>query len=177
MFLLDPLDEAYELRSLLAHEVGRQLVPDLATVIAYVEVARSVTVEEAAEPGFDYVYGSNLQHALLMARAANRATGSSRIVLVTYNMPSAHHVHADVSFNYPPVPESLEAARREASGAASDGIRIDALLVVPDTTSDRAVALEDYFGPIAEGTGGEVFLVAPSDEVAASVDRLVTMTG
>jgi Transposase len=56
--------------------------------------------------------GSNLQHALLMARAANRATGSSRIVLVTYNMPSAHHVHADVYFNYPPVPESLEAGGR-----------------------------------------------------------------
>ena len=134
-----PSYDPFPLRSLIAAEVGRQLGPDLATVIAYSEAARSVTIEEAAEPGLDYVYGSNLQHALLIARLADRTTGSSRIVLVTYNVPSAHHDSgSDVFFNYPPVPETLEATRREASSAASDGIRIDALLIVRDAADDQA---------------------------------------
>ena len=175
LHLLDRLNDVYLLRNLVASEVGKQLGPELATVITYAEVARSASIEEAAEAGFDYVYGSNLQHALLTARVANRTTGSSRIVLVTYNMPSAHHMSRDVYFNYPPIPESLDAARREASSAASDGIRIDALLVAQDTTSDQAVALEDYFRPIAEATGGKVLLVTPNDGVDASVDRLVRM--
>ncbi len=169
-----PSYDPFPLRSLIVAEVGRQLGPDLATVIAYSDAARSVTIEEAAEPGLDYVYGSNLQHALLMARLANRTTGSSRIVVVTYNMPSAHHVSgSDVYFNYPPVPETLEATRREASSAAFDGIRIDALLIVQDTANDKAVELEDYFRPITNAAGGKVLMVTPGDEVDTSVERLV----
>ena len=110
-----------------------------------------------------------------MARLANRTTGSSRILLVTYNMPSAHHSRSDVFFMYPPVAETLEATRREASSTASDGIRIDALLIVRDTANDQAVELEDYFRPITEVAGGTILLVTPSDDVDTSVERLVMM--
>jgi uncharacterized protein with von Willebrand factor type A (vWA) domain len=174
LHLLDRLNDVYLLRNLVASEVGKELGPELAAVITYSEVARSASIEEATEPGFDYVYGSNLPHALLMARVASRTTGSSRIVLMTYSMPSAHHISGDVCFNYPPVPRSLEAARIEAGVCGSDGIRIDAVLVVRDSTSDDAAALEEYFRPIAEATGGEVLVLMPNDQVEASVDQLLS---
>jgi uncharacterized protein with von Willebrand factor type A (vWA) domain len=90
-----------------------------------------MSVHDVTQAGPDHVYGSNLEHALLLGRASNRVTGTSRIVLVTYSLPSAHHVSgADVYFNYPPVPECLEAAASESSNAAYDGNQIDTLLLV-----------------------------------------------
>ncbi len=97
-------------------------------------------------------------------------------MLVTYHMPSAHHVSgSDNYFNYLPVPETLEATRREASNTASDGIRIDALLIVRDTANDQAGELEDYFGPITEAAGGKILFVRPGDDVDTSVERIVMM--
>ena len=174
LILKDQLDDLYGLRNQVASEVARQLGHELATVIAYAEIARSASIEEATEPGVDFVYGSNLQHALLMGRVANRTMRSSRIVLVTYNMPSAHHTaEGDVYFDYPPIPQTLEAVRVEGRACTSDGIRIDTLLVARDVANDDNPALEDFFRPIAVGTGGKLVLVTASDQIDISVDRLL----
>jgi uncharacterized protein with von Willebrand factor type A (vWA) domain len=102
--------ELFDLRNQLVAEVSEQLGTELGTLIAYSEIARVTSVEGASMEGPDYVYGSNLQHALNLARAASRTAGDSRIVLVTYSLPSAHHVSGEPFFMESPLPESLEAA-------------------------------------------------------------------
>ena len=162
------IPELFELRGQLVNEACRQLGSELGTLIAYSEVARTTSVADALATGPDFVYGSNLQHALLMARAASRTTGSSRILLVTYSLPSAHHVNGGAFFMEPAMDESLEAARYEARGCHLDGINIDILLVVQEADSERRVALETFFRPI-----GNVVSVRPGDHIDSVVREML----
>jgi hypothetical protein len=73
----------------------------------------------------------------------------------------------------PPVPEPLEATRFEVRGCAFDRIRIDTLLLVHSSDGDRIPALQDFFGPISEQTGGHLVLAQPEDHVQSVVKTLV----
>jgi hypothetical protein len=68
---------------------------------------------------------------------------------------------------------SLDAARLEAHGCASDGIRIDTLLLVHSASGDRITTLEGFFTPICEQTGGQLVLVHPDDQLDSAVEGLV----
>jgi uncharacterized protein with von Willebrand factor type A (vWA) domain len=108
-----------------------------------------------------------------MARAASRTIGSSRIVLVAYSVPSAHHISGQPFFRYPPIPESLEAARIEGRACASDGIRIDTLSIIQDPASEEGKALQGYLRHLTEEAGGTILTVTPSDRVEDSVGHLL----
>ena len=166
--------ELCDLRSQLVVELSEKLGSKTSAVIGYAEVARTMSVEDVTQAGPDPVYGSNLQHALLLGRVSNRETGTSRAVLVTYSLPSAHHVSgSDVYFNYPPVPESLEAARREASNSTSDGTRIDTVLLSHSADDEeRTAALQNFFKQMSEQAGGNLRLVRPGDPLTGLVHDL-----
>jgi uncharacterized protein with von Willebrand factor type A (vWA) domain len=167
--LPDNTQELYEQRESLVACVRSQLGSELRTHIVYSEVARVRTIEDVDEVGPDFVYGSNLQHALLLARVACRATARDRIVLVTYSLPSAHHVQGESFLMYPPIAESLEAARREAQSCVLDDIRIHVALIIDDPAFDRNVALQTFFRPIAEAAGGRLVSVQSGDQIEAVV--------
>lgn len=160
----DHIPDLFELRGQLVNETCRQLGLELGTLIAYSEVARTTSLEDILGAGPDFVYGSNLQHALLMARAASRTTGSCRILIVTYSLPSAHHINGEAFFMEPAMDESLEAARYEARGCHLDGISIDILLIVQDADGERRLALETVFRPM-----GNVVSVRPGDQIDSVV--------
>jgi uncharacterized protein with von Willebrand factor type A (vWA) domain len=166
--------ELCDLRSRIVLDLSEQLGSNTSAVIGYSEVAGRMSVQDVAQAGPDHVFGSNLQHAVLLARASNRETGTSRALLITYSLPSAHHVSgAQVFFNYPPAPESLEAAEREVSSAASEGTRIDVLLLVhPSDDEERTEALQQYFGQMSEHSGAELTLVHPGDPFKAVLRHL-----
>ena len=176
LILPDHIWELFDMRNRLVAEVSRQLGPRLSTVITYSEVARASSLEEAAADGPDPVYGSNLQHALLMARCAARTTGGDHILLLTYSLPSAHHTDGTQPFFMePPIAESLEAARREAVSAISDGLHIDILTVVPDGDEARSATINAFFIPMAEAAGGRIDSVATGQEIE-SVAGTITRT-
>ncbi len=126
--------------------------------------------------GHDVVYGSNLQHALVMAREASRATGSDRILILTYSLPSAHHIAGQAFFMEPPIAESLDAARREAASATSDGLRIDILTVTPNGDESRSTAIDSYFRPMAQAAGGSIESIATGQEIESVVSRILGPT-
>jgi uncharacterized protein with von Willebrand factor type A (vWA) domain len=165
--------ELFEMRNRLVAEISKQLGPRISAVIAYSEVARVVTTEEALADGPDIVYGSNLQHGLLMAREASRTSGSDRILLLTYSLPSAHHITGQAFFMEPPIPETLDAARREAASASSDGLGIDILTVVSEGDESRSAAINDFFGAIAERAGGRIEPVITGQEIEAVVGGII----
>jgi hypothetical protein len=68
--------ELFEIRNAMIAEISRQLGPRISTVLAYSEAARATSLREAKADGPDMVYGSNLQHGLLLAREASRTTRS-----------------------------------------------------------------------------------------------------
>ena len=146
MIYPDHIWELFETRNLLVAEISRQLGPRLSTVITYSEVARAASLEVAMAAGPDLVYGSNLQHALLVARGVVRTTGSDQILLLTYSLPSAHHTGGTQPFFMePPIEQSLDAARREAASATSDGLRLQ----IGSRSSRSSVSSFDSLPPIS----------------------------
>jgi uncharacterized protein with von Willebrand factor type A (vWA) domain len=114
---------------------------------------------EAIEQGSDIVYGSNLEHALLLARVACRDHRCGRIALVTYSMPSAfHYQDGDPFFNHPPAPTTLEATQREAESCRVDGYRIDTTLIDKGSAGDSEADLIAHYRPLTDATGGKLTL-------------------
>jgi uncharacterized protein with von Willebrand factor type A (vWA) domain len=170
----DHIPGLFEVRNRLVNQISEQLGSDLGTVIAYSETARVTSVEDASSDGPDFVYGSNLQHALVVSRAANdRAAGSGGTILVTYSVPSAHHVSGAPFFMEPPLPESLEAAQSEFQTCSAEGIRIDVLMIAPRADGGRSMALQTYFRPMAEAAGGIAVLVLPDSPLEPVVQRVL----
>jgi uncharacterized protein with von Willebrand factor type A (vWA) domain len=150
--------EVFDLRNRVVAELAEQANSPATTFIAYSEVARVTSLAEAIQQGSDFVYGSNLQHALLLARVACRVNRCERIALVTYSLPSAFHSGGDPFFSWPPVPITLEAAHREAESCRSDGYRIETTLISKGSAGDSEADLTAYFRPLTEATGGKLTL-------------------
>ena len=66
---------------------------DYLGLVVFSEVAREVEPEDLPTVMWDYIYGTNLQHALILARKmlANQH-GTKQIIVVTDGEPTAHIV-------------------------------------------------------------------------------------
>ena len=94
---------------------------DFLGIVGFSEVAREIRPDELPTAMWDYVYGTNLQHALALSRRMlAHQHGTKQIIVVTDGEPTAHiEPDGEVFFNYPPVPETLAdpdpgLARRQA---------------------------------------------------------------
>ena len=79
----------------------------------------------------EYNYGTNLQHALELARERLRPErGRNRqVIVITDGEPTAHIDDGEVRFNYPPTPETFEATLREVVRCSREDIRINVFLL------------------------------------------------
>lgn len=162
--------ELYEWRRRLVSELRLEIEPHTKAVIIYADVARTASFVEAVEPGPEPVYGANLQHALILARATSQDAGLPQTVIVTYSLPSAHLFGGKPFFMYPPVPETLEAVRSQARLCTEHGIRLAVLLL--DHPDDASDARESFFRSLIEGTGGALISARSGDEAATVAELL-----
>ncbi|MDQ3523568.1 MAG: VWA domain-containing protein, partial [Chloroflexota bacterium] len=79
----------------------------------------------------EYTYGTNLQHALQLARERLRPErGRNRqIIVITDGEPTAHIENGRAQFNYPPTWETFEATIREVVRCTREGISINVFLL------------------------------------------------
>ena len=75
--------EVFDLRNRVVADLGDRRDSRATAFIPYSDQARVSSLAEAIEQGSDFVNGSNLQHALLLARVACRDHRCGRIALVT----------------------------------------------------------------------------------------------
>jgi uncharacterized protein with von Willebrand factor type A (vWA) domain len=121
-------------------------------LIGFSDYARTLHPADLAAAGFERVYGTNMHHAFLLARRvlADDPRPVKRVVMVTDGEPTAHLVDGVSVFNWPPVPETLEATLREAMRLARAGIELDVFLL------EDAPGLLAFAERLAHLTGGEV---------------------
>ncbi len=121
-------------------------------LIGFSDYARRMQPADLAAAGFERVYGTNMHHAFLLARRvlADDPRPVKRVVMVTDGEPTAHLVDGRSVFNWPPVPETLEATLREAMRLARSGIELDVFLL------EDAPGLLAFAERLAHITGGEV---------------------
>ena len=112
---------------------------DYLGLVGFSEVAREIEAEDLPTVSWDYVYGTNLQHGLILARKMlAHQQGTKQIILVTDGEPTAHIVPYDgglgydVEFNYPPRPETLELTLAEVMRCTKANITINTFLLDPD---------------------------------------------
>jgi uncharacterized protein with von Willebrand factor type A (vWA) domain len=92
--------------------VSGQFPQDALTIIGFSSYARQLEVTELAGLDADYVQGTNLQHALILAgRFLDKHPAAEPVVLVvTDGEPTAHLLPGGRPyFAWPPEPETLEA--------------------------------------------------------------------
>jgi uncharacterized protein with von Willebrand factor type A (vWA) domain len=137
---------------------------DYLGLVGFSEVARVIEPEDLPTVSWDYVYGTNLQHGLILARKMlAHQQGTKQIILVTDGEPTAHvipyegGVGYDVYFNYPPVPQTLEVTLAEVMRCTRANITINTFLLDPDR------GLQGFVEQLARINRGRTFATSPDE--------------
>jgi uncharacterized protein with von Willebrand factor type A (vWA) domain len=122
--------------------ISSQFPRDYLGLVGFSEVARVLTPEQLPEVSWDFVYGTNMQHAFVLARQLlARQTGTKQIIMITDGEPTAHITSSGgVFFNYPPVRETIEVTLSEVMKATREGIRINTFML--DATNALTAFIE-----------------------------------
>jgi uncharacterized protein with von Willebrand factor type A (vWA) domain len=146
---------AMALQALIASQFPR----DYLGVVVFSETARVIRAAEIPEASWDYVYGTNMHHALTLARQLlSRQHGSKQIIMVTDGEPTAHVLaDGEVYFHYPPVRETIEATLREVVRCTTAGIRINTFML------GATQSLKAFVERISEINRGRAFFATPEN--------------
>ena len=130
---------------------------DYLGIVGFSEVAREIRPDEVPTAMWDYVYGTNLQHALALARRMlSHQHGTKQIIVVTDGEPTAHvDDYGEVFFNYPPVPETLRRTMAEVIRCTRAGIVINTFAL------DLQRTHYPFVEQIARVNGGRTFYTTP----------------
>jgi uncharacterized protein with von Willebrand factor type A (vWA) domain len=144
---------AMALHSLITSQFPR----DYMGIVGFSETARILTAAQLPEVSWDFVYGTNMQHGFLLARhLLAKQTGTKQIIMITDGEPTAHITQrGDVFFNYPPVPETIEATLREVMRCTKDNIRINTFML------DANSYLKSFIEKLTSINRGRAFFTTP----------------
>lgn len=142
----------------LDHLISTRFPQDQLQVIGFDRYARTMTTAELAAVQPAGVQGTNLQHALALARRhVARHPGLEPVVLVvTDGEPTAHLEDGEALFWWPPLPETVEATLTEVDVLTRSGIPLNTFVLGEDPSLRR------FVDAVARRNGGRVF--APSPE-------------
>jgi uncharacterized protein with von Willebrand factor type A (vWA) domain len=126
---------------------------DYLGIVGFSEVAREIKAEDLPTAMWDYVYGTNLQHALALGRRMlSHQYGTKQIIVVTDGEPTAHiDDRGEVHFNYPPVAETLRRTMAEVVRTTRAGITINTFALDLERTH------YPFVEQIARVNGGRTF--------------------
>jgi uncharacterized protein with von Willebrand factor type A (vWA) domain len=138
--------------------VSGQFPQDALTIIGFSSYARPLEVTELAGLDADYVQGTNLQHALILAgRFLDKHPAAEPVVLVvTDGEPTAHLLPGGRPyFAWPPEPETLEATVVEVDRMTRRGATLNVFQLDDDPR------LTSFMQDLARRNGGRVLLPDP----------------
>jgi uncharacterized protein with von Willebrand factor type A (vWA) domain len=144
---------AMALHSLITSQFPR----DYMGIVGFSEVARELKPEQLPEVSWDFVYGTNMQHAFQISRRLlARQSGTKQIIMITDGEPTAHITSSgDVFFNYPPVRETVDATLREVARCTREQIRINTFML------DPTPHLRNFVERLTELNRGRAFFTTP----------------
>jgi uncharacterized protein with von Willebrand factor type A (vWA) domain len=138
--------------------ISMQFPRDYLGIVGFSEVARAITPQELPEVSWDFVYGTNMQHGLLLSRQLlARQTGTKQIIMITDGEPTAHFEPGMAApfFSYPPVQETIDATLREVARCTREGIKINTFML--DATS----YLRTFVEKLTRMNQGRAFFTTP----------------
>ncbi len=137
--------------------ISGQFPRDYLGIVGFSERAREIRPEELPAVSWDYVYGTNMQHALLARRRHARAPPRDAPDRDDHRRRAdgAPLEDGEVFFNYPPVPETVEATLQEVLRCSREGIRINTFAL------DATGHLRNFVEKITQLNRGRAFFTTP----------------
>ena len=123
----------------LSYLIRTQFPRDALYIVGFSAYARELKPEALPQIDWsEYEYGTNLHHALMLARAllARHKTPNKQIIVITDGEPTAHLEDGQSYFNYPPSYRTIQETLREVGRCTRDRIIINTFMLerTPDLT-------------------------------------------
>ena len=105
----------------------------------------------------EWVYGTNLQHGLMLARQllAKHKGGNKQIVLITDGEPTVHFEGGHPEFNYPPTPRTLLETLKEVQRCTRERIVVNTFML------EESYGLRAFVEQMTRLNRGRAFFVTP----------------
>jgi uncharacterized protein with von Willebrand factor type A (vWA) domain len=144
---------AMALHSLITTQYPR----DYLGLVGFGELARELKAAQLPEVSWDYTYGTNMQHALMLARRMlARQSGTKQVIMITDGEPTAHiQPNGEPFFSYPPAPETIRMTLSEVARATREGIRINTFML------DATGYLRSFVEKMTQLNRGRAFFTTP----------------
>jgi len=141
------------------HTLIRTKYPrDRLYVVGFAYYARQLKPESIPTLSpYEFEYGTNLQHALVIARQLlGRSGGGNReIVVITDGEPTAHIENGQVEFAYPPTLRTVQSTLREVGRCTREHIVINTFML------ERSRYLSEFVDLMSRINHGRAFYVEP----------------
>ncbi len=146
---------AMALHSLISSRFPR----DYLGMVSFGRVAREVKPARLPEATWDFEWGTNMQHALMLARKMLAGQpGQKQIIMITDGEPTAHILPGGGTFfDYPPDPRTIEATLREVKRCTRDNIRINTFML------EESHYLRDFVERMMNMNRGRAFFTTPEN--------------
>ena len=138
----------------LAHLVSTRFRQDALQIIGFDRVARPLTAMQLAEVEPEWIQGTNLHHALLLAgRHVRRHPDAEPVVLIVTDGEPTAHLEQDGSptFQWPTTPATVRATVGEVDAMTRYGAALNFFLLGDDP------GLARFVDSVARRNGGRVF--------------------
>jgi uncharacterized protein with von Willebrand factor type A (vWA) domain len=137
--------------------ISTQYPRDFLGLVVFGEVARTLRPSELPRVSWDFNFGTNMQHALLLARKMLcREPGTRQVMMITDGEPTAHLLpDGEPFFSYPPSPETVRATLAEVARCTAENIRINTFML------DVTPHLQAFVERMAKINKGRVFFTTP----------------
>jgi uncharacterized protein with von Willebrand factor type A (vWA) domain len=137
--------------------ISSQFPRDYLGIVSFSEVAKELKASDLPEVSWDFVYGTNMQHAFRLSRnLLAKESGTRQIIMITDGEPTAHLL-ADGTpfFSYPPARETVEQTMAEVMRCTRAGITINTFMLDPDS------GLRGFIERITAMNKGRAFFTTP----------------
>ena len=141
--------------------ITSQFPRDFLGIVGFSEVARELKAAQLPEVSWDFVYGTNMQHAFVLARRMlAHESGTRQIIMITDGEPTAHITggsdgRSQVFFHYPPVQETIDKTLAEVHRCTREGIRINTFML------DASSGLRRFVERMTQMNRGRAFFTTP----------------
>jgi uncharacterized protein with von Willebrand factor type A (vWA) domain len=138
--------------------IRTQFPRDSLYVVGFSDYAREIAAGELAQLSYsEYVYGTNMQHGLMLAQhlLGRHRGGNRQIIIVSDGEPTAHMEGSQAVFRYPPLPETFEKTLLEVRRCTNERIVINTFMLESNNY------LVQFVKQITRLNRGRAFFVSP----------------
>ncbi|MDP9327178.1 MAG: hypothetical protein M3P10_03105, partial [Actinomycetota bacterium] len=128
---------------------------DTLYLVGFSDYARRMEPEDLTAAGWERTYGTNMQHAFLLAGRllAQHPRAVRQVIMVTDGEPTAHLEGGEAFFNWPPLPETVRLTLAEAIRLSKSGVRLNVFML------EESEGLVGFMERLARVAGGRIFLM------------------